>query len=43
MEDSDKRNPVTPCMYVYKRKIKSDWSIDKLKLRIVARWGFNNK
>ena len=29
--------PVTPCMDVYKAKIQSDGSLDKLKLRIVVR------
>ena len=35
--------PVTPCMDVYKAKIQSDGSLDKLKLRIVARGDFQNK
>ena len=30
-------------MYVYKEKIKSDRSLDKLKLRIVVRGDLNNK
>ena len=29
--------PVTPCMDVYKAKIQSDGSLDKLKLRIVVK------
>ena len=29
--------PVTPCMDVYKAKIQSDGSLDKLKFRIVVR------
>ena len=32
-----KVEPVTPCMDVYKGKIKSDGILDKLKLRIVVR------
>ena len=32
--------PVTPCTDVYKSKIQSDGSLDKLKLRIVVRGGF---
>ena len=35
--------PVTPCMDVYKSKIQSDGSLDKLKLRIVVRGDFQNK
>ena len=35
--------PVTPCMDVYKAKIKSDGSLDKLKLRIVVRGDLQNK
>ena len=35
--------PVTPCMDVYKAKIQSDGSLDKLKLRIVVRGDFQNK
>ena len=33
----------TPCMDVYKAKIQSDGILDKLKLRIVVRGGFQNK
>ena len=36
-EDPEKDEPVTPCMYVYKAKIKYDESLDKLKLIIVVR------
>ena len=35
--------PVTPCMDVYKAKIQSDRSLDKLKLRIVVRGDLQNK
>ena len=35
-EDPQKDELVTPCMDVYKAKIKSDGIIDKLKLRIVV-------
>ena len=35
--------PVTPCMDVYKVKIQSDRSLDKLKLRIVVRGDLQNK
>ena len=38
MEDPSKRYPVTPCMDVYKSKIKYYGSLDKLKLIIVV-WG----
>ena len=41
--DQDEDELVTPCMDVYKAKIQSDGSIDKLKLRIVVRWDFQNK
>ena len=34
---------MTPCMYVYKARIKSDGSLDKLKLRIVVRGDLKNK
>ena len=36
VEYPKKGEPVTPCMDVYKAKIKSDGSLDKLKLRIVV-------
>ena len=35
--DPEKDEPVTPCMHVYKAKIQSDGSLEKLKLRIVVR------
>ena len=34
---------MTPCMDVYKSKIQSDGSLDKLKSRIVVRGDLNNK
>ena len=37
VEDSEKDEPVTPCMDVYKAKIQSDGSLYKLKLIIVVR------
>ena len=36
VEDPQKYEPVTPCMDVDKAKIKSDGSLDKIKLRIVV-------
>ena len=33
IQDPEKGEPVTPCMDFYKEKIKSDGSLDKLKLR----------
>ena len=42
VEDPDKDKPMTPCMYVYKAKIQSDGSLDKLKLRIVVRIDLQN-
>ena len=41
--DPEKGEPVTPCMDVYKSKINSDGSLDKLKLRIVVRVDLQNK
>ena len=38
VQDPEKGEPVTPCMDVYKSKIQSDGSIDKLKWRIVVIW-----
>ena len=32
IEDQNEGDPVTPCMIVYKAKIKSDGSLDKSKL-----------
>ena len=43
VEDPEKDEPVTPCMDVYKAKIKYDGSLDKLKLRIVVRGDLHNK
>ena len=43
IEDPKDGEPVTPCMNVYKAKIKSDGSLDKLKLRIVVRGDLQNK
>ena len=36
-QDPEKGDPVTPCMGVYKAKIESDGSLDKLIFRIVDR------
>ena len=43
IEDPNKGEPVTPCMDVYKAKIKSDGSIEKLTLRILVRGDLHNK
>ena len=43
IEDPEKDDPLTPCMYVYKAKIQSDGILDKLKLRIVVRGDLRNK
>ena len=43
IEDQNEGEPVTPCMDVYKAKIQSDVSLDKLKLRIVVRGDLQNK
>ena len=43
MDGPEKRYPVTPFMDVYKEKIQSNGSIDKLKLRTVVRGDFKNK
>ena len=43
VQDPEKGDPVTPCMYVYKAKIQSDGSLDKLKWRIVVRRYLHNK
>ena len=42
IEDPKDGEPVTPCMDVYKAKIQSDGSLDKLKLRIVGRGDLQN-
>ena len=43
MDDPEKGDPVTSCMDVYKEKIQSDGSIDKLKLRILVGVDLYNK
>ena len=43
MEGPRKEEPLTPCMGMYKEKIQSGESINKLKLRIVVRGEFPNK
>ena len=43
IEDKNEGEPVTPCMYVYKAKIQSDGSHDKVRLRIVGRGYLQNK
>ena len=43
IEDPKYVEPVTPCMDVYKAKIQSDGSLDKLKLRIVVGGDLQNK
>ena len=43
IDDPKDGEPVTPCMDVYKAKIQSDGSLDKLKLRIVVRGDLQNK
>ena len=43
IEDPKDGETVTPCMDVYKAKIQSDGSLDKLKLRIVVRGDLENK
>ena len=43
IEDPNKGEPVTPCMDVYKAKIQSDGSLDKLKLKTVVRGDLQNK
>ena len=43
IEYQNEGEPVTPCMNVYKYKIQSDGSLDKLKLRIVVRGDLQNK
>ena len=43
IEDKKEGEPVTPCMDVYKDKIQSDGSLDKLNLRIVVRGDLQNK
>ena len=43
VQDSEKGEPVTPCMDVYKAKNQSYRSLDKLKSRIVVRQDLQNK
>ena len=43
VQEPEKGEPVTPCMDVYKSKIWSDGSLDKLKLRILIRGDLHNK
>ena len=43
LDDTQKGEPLTPCMDVYKSKIQSDGSFDKLKLIIVVRGDLQNK
>ena len=43
IEDPKDGEPFTPCMDVYKAKIQSDGSLDKLKLRIIVRGDLQNK
>ena len=43
MEVPGKGEPGTPCMDVYKAKIQSDGSLDKLKFRIEVRRDLQNK
>ena len=42
-EDQNEGEPETTCMDVYKAKIKSDGSLDKIKLIIVVRGDMQNK
>ena len=42
VEHQNEGEPVTPCMDVYKAKVQSDGSIDKLKLIIVVRGDLQN-
>ena len=43
IEDQNEGEPVTQCMDVYKEKIQSDGSLEKIKLRIVVRGDLHNK
>ena len=43
IEDKNEGEPVTPCIDVYKAKIQSDGSLDKLRLRIVVKEDLQNK
>ena len=39
----EKGGPLTPCMDVYKVKVQCDWSLDKLKLRIMVSGDLQNE
>ena len=43
VQEPEKGEPVTPCMDVYKNKIQSDRSLEKLKFIIVVRVDLQNK
>ena len=43
VEDPEKKEPVTPCMDIYKVKIQSDGILDKLKLRTGVREDIEKK
>ena len=43
VQELEKGEPVTLCMDVYKAKIQSGGSLDKIKLRIVVRGDLQNK
>ena len=43
VEYEEKDEPATLCMYVYKAKIQSDGSLDKIKLKILVREDLQNK
>ena len=43
VQQTEKDDTVTPCMDVYKFKIQSGGSLDKIKLRIVVRGDLQNK
>ena len=43
VQEPENGEPVTPCTDVYKAKIHSDGSLDKVKLRIVVREDLQNK
>ena len=42
MDEPEKGDLVTPCMGVYKAKIQSDGSLEKLRLTILVRRDFHN-
>ena len=43
MEEPRKGDQDNPCMYVYKAKIQSEKSFDKLKLKFLVRGDMKNK